>query len=63
MVKARQRAGRRLDEVNQNSVELTTGETTEHIGKLADVSRDTVARVKKLNAKADEEKKRKRLRI
>ena len=57
--KARQRAGRRLDKVNQNSVEPATGETTEHIGKLAGVSRDTVARVKKLNAKADEETKRK----
>lgn len=38
----------------QNSAQAEKGKTNENLGRLAGVSRDTLAKVKELNAKADE---------
>lgn len=59
---ARERQGRRTDMMNipQNSSESSSDtETRKQIGKLAGVSHDTIKKVKKLNASADDETKRK----
>lgn len=58
--KARQRAGKKFDGVPHNCAEGEgKGETREHIAKEAGVSHNTVARVKRLIAKADDDTKRK----
>ena len=58
--KARQRAGKKIDGVPHNCAEGEgKGETREHIAKEAGVSHNTVARVKRLIAKADDDTKRK----
>ena len=56
--KGRMLAGVKVDNPSQNSDQGTTkGRTDEHIAKDAGVSRDTVARVKKLQKYADEDTK------
>ena len=59
LAEMRVRAGKAIDPPQNSAEGSTKGETREKLAKMAGVSRDTIAKVKHLDANADEETKKK----